>query len=934
MGVKQQVVTSGHDGADGVTVGRERESVAVAAFVTGRDGPGALILEGEPGIGKTTLWRVGVDDARQHGVRVLTSSPASSETQLSFAGLADILAGALGEVADRLPNPQRRALDVALLLAEYSGEVAEQRTVLAGTLSTLRLLADREPVLVAIDDMQWVDEPSAEALAYAIRRLGDARVSVLAARRLELVADTPSALEKALEHRHGAALGRLRLGPLSPAAIHAAIQTSLGVTFPHSLLERIHEESGGNPLYALEIARMLLARSAPLEPGTALPVPETLQKIMRSRLDDLSEPARELLAVVAALADPTLETVEASGTADAIDEAVRAGVLEHLDRNRLRFTHPLLASAASARLAPTARRALHTRLAAIVDGEARARHLALGASGPSVDVSLALQEAARKAAGRGAIGAAAELAEQAIRLTPEDGREVLWERHLEAAAYEIRHGDTHRARTHLEPLLEQLPAGPTRAAVLLRLARLREQDAARALELCQQAIAEAGPADARAAEAHQLAAEMSMLSGDIPSALEHARLACQLAEACGDRATLIESLGTLCHYQTYTGTIEPGLLERAVELERQQARPSNNYSPREILGLRLMYADRLDEARELLEASYVTAGELGDELDRAALLIHLAQLESRAGRLADADRYARECAVTHAQAGWQRPGAHFATAIVGAHLGRIDETRANAEEGASLAAKGGNEVFRVLNLWALGLLELSLGDAHAADRHLRSLPESIDAMGYRNPGVRPVHADAIEARIGTGDLTVEPMIDDLEARGRTFDNPWARAAAARSRGLLLAARGDTEGAIAQLEDALVEHERSPQPLERGRTLLALGSTLRRAKRRRDARETLMRALELFDSLGTPLWAERAASELARIPGRPVASGELTVTERRVAELVAEGLSNKEVAAKLFISVRTVEANLSSVYAKLRLRSRSELAARLGRTEKT
>ena len=258
-------------------------------------------------------------------------------------------------------------------------------------------------------------------------------------------------------------------------------------------------------------------------------------------------------------------------------------------------------------------------------------------AGPSADAAAALDQAARQAAARGAIGPAARLAEQALRLTPPELSDELRQRQLEAAAYEVRLGETVHARRHLEPLLEQLPPGPTRAGVLLQIARMGEQAAARALEMCQQAIAEAGPDDARAAEAHQLAAEMSMLSGDIPSALEHARLACQLAEAAGDRAKLIESLGTLCHYQTYTGTIEPGLLEGAVELEREQSRPSNNYSPREIYGLRLMYADRLDEARELLQASFETATELGDELDRGALLIHMTQLECRAGRLADAD---------------------------------------------------------------------------------------------------------------------------------------------------------------------------------------------------------------------------------------------------------------------------------------------------------
>lgn len=910
--------------------GRERELETVTALVAGSAPPGALVLEGEPGVGKTTLWRAGVEEARRRGIRVLACSPGGSETRLSFAALADLLGDALEQVGDQLPTPQRRALEVALLLDDPSGEAAEQRTVSAATLSILRALADREPVLLAIDDIQWLDQASAEALAFAVRRLGDAAVSVFAARRIEPAASERAVLEAALEHRHGGGLARIQVGPLSRTALHAAIQNRFRVTFPHGVLERLHETSGGNPFYALELARSLIGRSGPLEPGAALPVPETLQALVRERLGGLPGPVQDLLAVVAALFDPTLETVEASGTGQAIDQAVRAGVLEHDQGGRLRFAHPLLASGAYTRLGPRARRALHGRLAALVEGEERARHLALAASGPSAEVAAALHEAARQAAGRGAIGAAAELAEQAMRLTPPDRRGELTERRLEAAGYQMRHGDTEHARAHLEPLLNELPAGPTRAGVLLQLARLHEQEAVRALELCRQAVAEAGPADVRAAEAHQLAAEMSMLSGDIPSALEHAGLACRLAERAGERSILIESLGTLCHYQTYTGAIEPGLLEHAVELERQQARPSNNYSPREILGLRLMYADRLDGARELLEASYTTAVELGDELDRTALLIHLTQLECRAGRLADADRHARECVVSQEQAGWGAPGTRFVAALVGAHLGRVEQARADAEEGAALSAQGGNEVFRVLNLWALGFLELSLGDAPAADRHLHSLPESVDAMGYWNPGVRPVYADAIEARIGAGDLAVDSLVDDLEHRGRALDNPWARATAARCRGLLLAARGEPDAAVRELERALEEQERSPQPLERGRTLLALGSTLRRAKRRREARESLTRALELFDTIGAPLWAEKAASELARIPGRTRSSGGLTETERRIAELVAAGLSNKEVASRLFVTVRTVETNLSRVYAKLGVRSRTQLAGHLGR----
>jgi DNA-binding CsgD family transcriptional regulator len=343
-----------------------------------------------------------------------------------------------------------------------------------------------------------------------------------------------------------------------------------------------------------------------------------------------------------------------------------------------------------------------------------------------------------------------------------------------------------------------------------------------------------------------------------------------------------------------------------------------------------MYGDRLDEARELLEGSYDAALAIGDELDRGSLLVHLTQLECRAGRLRRALEHARECTACLEQADVEAAVARFPTALAAAHAGRAAEARDAARSGLA-DAENGSGLFRLLNLWALGFLELSLGDVEAADRCLRELPAGLREMGYRNPGVRPVYADAIEARIQAGDLDCEEAIDRLESAGRDLDYPWALATSGRCRGLLRAARGELEAASAELERAVGKHERCPQPFELGRTLLALGAVQRRLKHRAAGRATLERALDLFDGLGAALWAEKAAAELARIPGRGPASGELTVTERRVAELVAEGLSNKEVAARLFVSVRAVEANLSKVYAKLGIRSRTELAGRLVRS---
>ncbi|HEY7421636.1 MAG TPA: AAA family ATPase [Gaiellaceae bacterium] len=908
-------------------IGREPELQAIAGFLDGvSSGADArsLVLEGGAGIGKTTLWRAGVEAARASGLRVLACAPATDETQLSFSSLADLLAVALPEVEPALPAPQQRALAVAFLLADPDGEAPDDRTIGAATLSALRALAGAGPVLLAIDDIQWLDQPTAGVLAFAVRRLGDAPVSVLAGLRVDPGSPAPAAVD-ALEQRPDHRVDHLPVGPLPLTAVHELIQARLGIVYPRDILRRIHDTSGGNPFYALELARALSEQPEPER--AALPVPDTLLGLVRMRLDGLSEQVRELLKVVAALSDASLERVRAAGVAEAVDEAVVGGVLE-LRGDRLRFTHPLLASAVDAGLGPQERRSLHRRLAEIAtDPEERAGHLALGAEGPSEEVASVLHAAATRAAARGALAPAARFAHEAVRLTPSGRDEVLARRRLDAAGYEIRNGNTAAGLAHVEPLVDSLPRGSLHATALLRLLRLREMDSATEIELCRQAVEEADDDGVRA-EANRIMAESLMHAGDVPGALEHARAAVAIAGSLDDDALQVESLGTLCHYETFTASITPGLLERAVVLERTVVRPSNNYSPREILGLRLMYADRLDEARELLEQSYAAAVEIGDEGDRGSLLVHLTQLECRAGRLERALAHARECAVCFEQADVEIGVTRFPTALAAAHAGRVAEARAAAESVVANPDESLSLLFRLLNRWTLGFLELSLGDSEAADRCLRELPGALRSMGYRNPGVRPVYADAIEARIQSGDLECEGEIAELESAGRSLDYPWALATSARCRGLLLAARGELDGATAELERALVEHERSPQPLELGRTLLSLGVVQRRTKQRAAARTTLEQALELFDGLGAALWAEKAAAELARIPGRGPASGELTETERRVAELVAEGLSNKEVAARLFVSRRAVESNLSKVYAKLGIRSRTELASKL------
>jgi ATP/maltotriose-dependent transcriptional regulator MalT len=271
-------------------------------------------------------------------------------------------------------------------------------------------------------------------------------------------------------------------------------------------------------------------------------------------------------------------------------------------------------------------------------------------------------------------------------------------------------------------------------------------------------------------------------------------------------------------------------------------------------------------------------------------------------------------------------------ALIDVCVGRVDAARAAAMESLQIARRANANAPLMLATATLGFLELTLGDPAAAHGHLQPLSELTVAVGIAEPGVVRFLPDEIEALIALGELeAARRLLLLFEERARDLDRVSARAAAGRCRGLLEAAEGDLDAARGSLAEALAQHARIDQPFELGRTLLVQGTVERRAKHRTPAREALTRALEIFDTLGARLWAEKAAMELARIPGRTRSPGELTETERRVAELVARGLSNKEVAGKLFVTVRAVEANLSKVYAKLGVRSRTELATRFHST---
>jgi DNA-binding CsgD family transcriptional regulator len=900
-------------------LGREQELAAVGRFlITIEERPAAVLLEGEPGIGKTALVGHAVEEARQRRYRILEARPTSAESSLSFVGLTDLLSDAHPLFAE-LPLPQRRALEVALLLDESTDAPPDPRAIGLALLGLLRGLASSSPVLVAIDDLQWLDAASTGPLSFALRRVTKEPIGLLAAMRAG--ADLPAA--ELVRSVRGATLA---LGPLSVGAIHALLTERLQLSVPRSLLLRIHEACRGNPLFALEVARALRERGLP-EPGQPFEIPGEAETLFAARLEQLPHDTLDALAVAATTAAPTLSVVSAV-SAGALEPAIRADVIR-LTGEGIHFTHPLLASAVYVRLDSTARRELHKRVAsAVTNREERARHLALAAEAPDDNVAAALDEAAEQAARRGAPAAAAELAELAVKLTPEDHTDRLRTRRRLAAERQFLAGDVTRSHTILERLVDELPPGTERARALLQLAETHSGNVSAMLPLRKQAVAEAGD-DRVLAEALRKLAMTLYVSGDPVRGLARARAAVAAAERAHDVRALVPILATAAWLEMWSG-VKPSLLERALALEQQAGYLRFIESPSMVEGVRLMVLeDDLDAARVRLAAAEALARDHGDDEFRAVLLIHMALLECRAGHFDQAARYATESYDLRRQFGLGTGPHLYPLALAQALRGRAEEAEAAAERGRALCEQTSNELYTVRNLRVRGLLALSTGDSSTAVRILAPLPDRLATQGYRGANLLEVLPDAIEALIAVGELDrAAAQLEHLDATTGTLGTAYARARAARCRGLLAAAERDYDAALEAFDGALTAHERLPDPLERGRTLLALGQTRRRSGRRRDARETLRKALAILEEIGASLWAEQAHAELERLGGRRPSERTLTGAEERVARLVAEGKTNREVASALFVTVRTVEAHLSSIYRKLDLRSRSELAHRL------
>jgi DNA-binding CsgD family transcriptional regulator len=899
-------------------VGREEELSSLSAVLDRTaDGPAALVLEGEAGIGKSTLWRAGVDAAGARGMLVLFAEPAEVEQGLAHAGLGDLFEDTLESVLPALSAPRRRALEVALLV-EDAVHGSDPRTLGVAVRSALDVLTAQAPVVLAVDDLQWLDPSSASALAFALRRMREQPILLLLARRLGAGAE-PSELERAIEDDR---VERLRIGPLSLGATHRLLQARLGRTFSRPTLLRVHEVSGGNPFYALELARVLGADVDPMEP---LHVPATLEGLVRARLDGLPTATRQGLLLASALGRPSAALIADVGvTQDVLEPAFAAHVIERAN-GTIRFTHPLLASVVYQGVSADERRRAHGLVAQIVDDPIlRARHLALSTERPDTEIAAALEDATALASTRGALIAAAELGEHALRLTPSEARDDFHRRAVATTRAHLQAGEGTRARTIAVDLLARTPAGPSRAEALLLLAELESLD--RSVALLHEALVEAAARPALRAVIHRRLAEHGRMTKGREWAQEHARASLDLAESLDDDALRAGALSVLAALRFEMGDPEaPRLAERAYEAAAVVADEELLKDAGMELAYMLMWSTETGRARTMLESLHREWSER-DELRSAEALWCLSWVELRAGRWSLAAEYAERSREVGAQYDMEWPPNFFLIALVAAHRGEFERARDATERGGALADRQGALLAGLVAV--PGLVDFWSGDAPAAAESFAAAEQTANARGWREPNMRWWRADYIEALLELGRMDdAVSLLDVWEADAARVGREWVLAQVTRCRGLLAAAKADVEQAQSVLEEAVGKHEAVGDPFGRARALLALGLVRRRARQKRAARDAIEAALAEFAELGAVSWAARARAELGRVGGRTRIEG-LTPAERRVADLVAGGQTNREVAATLFLGERTVASHLTHIYAKLGVRSRTELARRL------
>ena len=871
-----------------------------------------LEIIGDPGIGKTTLLDATLERARESGVVVLAARPTMAERALGGACLGDLLRD-VGHLPS-LDEHHARVLDIALARRPPEAVPPTPYDVGVALLAVLTSIGESgSTVLVAVDDAQWLDDTSSEVLAFALRRLPASHVAALICRR-------PGG-EAWFERDE-----QLALGPLDLEAVRQVVRAASPAQMTSGAAARIAEAAGGNPLFAVELARTAASddASGALVP---LPVPGSLGDLVAARVAVLPTATVEALAMVALLAEPTIDRLERLGVLGDLAPAERAGVVVVRDR-AVCFSHPLLASAAHDAAPGTRRLELHRRLAEVTTGRARSVHLALGTTSADVAVAAELIDGVTDLVARGAVAEAAELALLAVSITPLDG-DRRWDWMIVAGEMLFRAGRTDDAVAMLEAARVGAPSPETTARACLALAAVEfahTDNSERAAELARSALALTDDATVRI-DANTMLARV--LYDDFRAAADHAAEALRLMESLetptdGALAAALTASAT-ASFMAGRG-LDRAMFERAIVLERGMPVPVADSAAGALAAL-LKYADEFDEARVMLLA-------LAQEADEGSLpyvIGHLPQLELWSGNWERAEGYARQqlelAHRTHQDS--QRHAAQLNLATIAAYRGDVELATPMAEQlfdegvrtGASWTERSGASL--------LGLLAMTVGDAPAAVRYLTRYDEIGEAMNLHEPGYVRFHGDLVEALVAVGEVErAESLLARIEPRAVRLGRVSALGTVRRGRALVFASRGDAEQAVAAASAAVAAYAGTALVYDRARAELTLGVVLRRFRRRAQARAALTEAAATFQLLGATSLVDRVRLELDRVGGRDDRPLALTNTENRVATLAAQGRTTRQIADALFVSAKTVEANLTRIYRKLGVTNRAELATRL------
>ena len=829
-----------------------------------------------------------------------------------------------GAVLHRLPQPQVDALRAALGLASAQAPVTSMLLERA-TVGVLRELA-AAGVVVAVDDEQWVDQDSLRLLESAAVRLKDAPVRWLVAVR---TGHADRGLAPLLDHELGACVTRVELAGLDDAALSELVMRRFPGGWSPGVLRQVVALAAGSPYAALELARETAARGG--RDSAAVHLPSTLAGSLRSRLDRLSPPVLTVVQAAAVAEAPTRALLRAftdGPVGECVDEALEAGVLEATAPDPvLRFSHPLLREAAGAMLSGPGRRRLHRVIgAALADPDEAAWHLACGADEPEETLAERAEQAAGRASARGAPARAAALAEAAAGLTPDPESASAWRRRLLRLEQLNAAGEFEQVRRLGEKWALGVPISLRGQLTTLRAAV--EPDFSIACRLYAEAFDDlAGRDPARAARVSiYLGSARFQWLGRVDAARGPYAAAVAQARAAGDPVVLREALAAEGYAAAAAGDPRAGeQLRAAVALPGFADTPFPPDAPELTLALWHVSRGEVDAARDLLQAVIDVSRQHGVDEGANDARGHLVDVEWRAGRWDDAAAHARTFAHWSRESGHGQEGAAaFYVALMEACRGEIDHARALAARGAELAETQGDSFFAAACRWVLGQIELSIDDPAAALRWLEPIADMLQDAGIGDPGAIPFTPDLIEVWAATGQLDrAADRLAWLQEAAARLDHPWARITSGRAEAALRLAQRDPAAAVPSVAAVIAKARNRGLPFELGRCLLVLGTAQRKARQRRDAAATLDEAAATFASLGAPRWQALAETQRARLaPGRDDA---LTPTEQRIAELVASGHSNPEIAATLYISVKTVEANLTRIYRKLGLRSRVDLA---------